>query len=224
MNIAIDGPAGAGKSTVAQLVAKRVGFTYIDTGAMYRALTLKALDENVPLADEEALIHLLRSMLILLRPGPEGQKVFVGDTEVTEEIRHPEVSRNVSIVAKHPQVRHEMMVLQRNMAKEQNVVMDGRDIGTHVLPFAEVKIFLTASIEERAERRFKELQSKGHLADLEVLKEEIALRDKLDSERETAPLRCAEDAIVLDSTGLSIDQVVEKIVELYRDTVESRRI
>ncbi|WP_134698943.1 (d)CMP kinase [Ammoniphilus sp. YIM 78166] len=224
MNIAIDGPAGAGKSTVAQLVAKQVGFTYIDTGAMYRALTLRALDRNVPLVDEEGLVDLLRSMLIILKPGAEGQKVFVGDTEVTDDIRHPEVSRNVSIVAKHPKIRHEMMVLQRNMAKEQNVVMDGRDIGTHVLPSAEVKVFLTASIEERAQRRYKELQSKGHPADLSLLKEEIALRDKLDSERETAPLRCAEDATILDSTGLSIDQVVEKIVELYRDTVESRRI
>lgn len=224
MNIAIDGPAGAGKSTVAQLVAKQVGFTYIDTGAMYRALTLRALDENVLLTDEAGLVSLLHSMTIILKQDPEGQKVLDGDKDITDDIRHPEVSRNVSIVAKHPLVRHEMMVLQRNMASEQNVVMDGRDIGTHVLPLAEVKIFLTASIDERAQRRFKDLQSKGHLADLELLKEEIALRDKLDSERETAPLRCAEDAIVLDSTGLTIDQVVEKIVQFYKDKVESRRI
>ncbi|MEW9669721.1 (d)CMP kinase [Ammoniphilus sp. 3BR4] len=223
MNIAIDGPAGAGKSTVAQLVAKQIGFTYIDTGAMYRALTLMALEKNVSLDNEESLLEILRSMTILLKQELNEQKVFIGDREVTEEIRHPEVTRNVSLVAKHPLVRHKLVDMQRNMAAEQNVVMDGRDIGTHVLPNAQVKVFLTASIEERALRRYKDLQQKGHTPDLEQLKDEIARRDQLDSERETAPLRCAEDAIVVDSTGLTIDQVVDKIVALFKERLESRQ-
>lgn len=223
MNIAIDGPAGAGKSTVAQLVAKEIGFTYIDTGAMYRALTLMALENNVTLNSEEELLNVLRSMTIVLKQEPSGQKVFIGDREVTEDIRDPHVTRNVSLVAKHPSVRHKLVDMQRSMAAEQNVVMDGRDIGTHVLPNAQVKVFLTASIEERALRRYKDLQEKGHTPDLVQLKDEIARRDQLDSERETAPLRCAEDAVVLDSTGLAIDQVVDKIVALYKERLESRQ-
>lgn len=216
MNIAIDGPAGAGKSTVAQLVAKQLGFTYIDTGAMYRALTWMAMENNVPLEREETLLELLRSITIILKQEPTGQKVFVDEQEVTTEIRHPQVTRQVSLVAKHPKVRALMVKLQQDLATKENVVMDGRDIGTHVLPHAEVKIFLTASIEERAMRRYKELMDKGHQPYLEELKQEIATRDKLDSERETAPLKCAEDAIVLDSTGLSIPQVVERIVDIYK--------
>ncbi|RXT14041.1 (d)CMP kinase [Ammoniphilus sp. CFH 90114] len=223
MNIAIDGPAGAGKSTVAQLVAKEIGFTYIDTGAMYRALTLMALEESVPLDSEEGLTNLLHAMTIYLKQEPNGQKVFIGEREVTDEIRHPEVTRHVSLVAKHPLVRFKMVEMQRVMAAEQNVVMDGRDIGTHVLPSAQVKVFLTASIEERALRRYKDLQEKGHQADLEQLKHDIARRDKLDSEREAAPLRCAEDAVVLDSSGLTIEQVVEQIVGLYKEKLESRK-
>lgn len=215
MNIAIDGPAGAGKSTVAQLVAKKLGFTYIDTGAMYRALTWMAMKKNVPLEREEDLMELLRSITITLKQELNGQRVFVDEQDVSAEIRHPQVTRQVSIVAKHPKVRKLMVQLQQNMAAKEDVVMDGRDIGTHVLPHADVKIFLTASIEERAMRRYKELIEKGHQADLEELKQEIATRDKLDSERETAPLKCAEDALVLDSTGLSIPEVVERIVGIY---------
>lgn len=217
MNIAIDGPAGAGKSTVAQLVAKQLGFTYIDTGAMYRALTWMAMEKNVPLEREETLLELLRSITITLKQEPEGQKVFVDEQDVTAEIRHPQVTRQVSLVAKHAKVRALMVQLQQDMASKENVVMDGRDIGTHVLPHADVKIFLTASIEERAMRRYKELIEKGHQPNLEELKQEIATRDKLDSERETAPLKCAEDALVLDSTGLSIPQVVERIVQIYME-------
>lgn len=217
MNIAIDGPAGAGKSTVAQLVAKQLGFTYIDTGAMYRALTWMAMGKNVPLEHEETLLELLRSITIILKQEPTGQKVFIDQQEVTAEIRNPQVTREVSLVAKHPKVRALMVKLQQGMAAKENVVMDGRDIGTHVLPHADVKIFLTASIEERAIRRYKELMEKGHQPDLEELKQEIATRDKLDSERETAPLKCAEDAIILDSTGLTIPQVVEQIVGIYKN-------
>ncbi len=215
MNIAIDGPAGAGKSTVAQLVAKQLGFTYIDTGAMYRALTWMAMERNVDVELEESLLALLHSITITLKQELDGQKVFVDDREVTSEIRHPQVTRQVSLVAKHPKVRALMVQLQQDMAEKENVVMDGRDIGTHVLPHADVKIFLTASIEERAMRRYKELIEKGHQPDLDELKQEIATRDKLDSERETAPLKCAEDALILDSTGSSIPQVVERIVQVY---------
>jgi CMP/dCMP kinase len=214
MNIAIDGPAGAGKSTVARLAAKQLGFTYIDTGAMYRALTLAALEQQLSLTEELGLLHLLEQIDIRLKLNPDGQRVYLGDRDVTEAIRYPEVSRQVSLVAKHPKIRMKMVDLQRELASQGNVVMDGRDIGTNVLPEAEVKIFLTASIEERANRRYKELLEKGHPADFEELKQEIALRDKLDMEREASPLRQAEDAFVLDTTGLAIDQVVGKIMDL----------
>jgi len=221
MNIAIDGPAGAGKSTVAQLTAKHLGYTYIDTGAMYRALTLAALQGGVTLTDEEELASLLEQITIGLKQQATGQKVFLNNRDVTKEIRHPDVTRQVSLVAKHPKVREKMMVLQRKMAGQESVVMDGRDIGTFVLPNADVKIFLTASIEERAMRRYKELLDKGHVANLADLQTEIELRDKLDSERETAPLRCAEDATVLDSTGMTIDQVVSKIIELCKNKTQN---
>jgi CMP/dCMP kinase len=214
MNIAIDGPAGAGKSTVARLVAKQLGFTYIDTGAMYRALTLAAMEKQLSLTDELPLLHLLEQIDIRLRLCPDGQHVYIGDRDVSAAIRYPEVSRQVSFVAQHPKIRTKMVDLQRKLANQGNVVMDGRDIGTNVLPDAEVKIFLTASIDERANRRYKELLEKGHSADFEELKQEIARRDKLDSERRASPLRCAEDAFVLDSTGLVIDQVVDQIVDL----------
>ncbi|HJV46537.1 MAG TPA: (d)CMP kinase [Bacillota bacterium] len=222
MSIAIDGPAGAGKSTVAQLTAKRLGFTYIDTGAMYRALTLAALTHGIPLDDERRVGELLNQITIDLRQDPNGQRVVLNNQDITREIRDPEISRNVSIVAKHPAVREKMTILQRRLAVAQNVVMDGRDIGTHVLPQAEVKIFLTASIEERAIRRYKELIEKGHQPVLEELKEEILLRDRLDSEREVAPLRPAEDAIIVDTTGMSIENVVEKIGQIYSHTNQTR--
>jgi CMP/dCMP kinase len=222
MNIAIDGPAGAGKSTVAQLTAEKLGFTYIDTGAMYRALTFAALVKDIPLEDEEKLGELLDTSIIQLKQDMDGQKVILGRRDVTREIREPDISRRVSVVAKHPLIRKKMTILQRRLAAEENVVMDGRDIGTHVLPRAEVKVFLTASIEERALRRYKELIEKGHQPDLEELKNEILLRDKLDSEREVAPLRCAEDAIVVDTTGMTIPEVVDRIVEIYSQTNQAR--
>ncbi|MBP1933478.1 (d)CMP kinase [Ammoniphilus resinae] len=221
MNIAIDGPAGAGKSTVAQLTAKHLGYTYIDTGAMYRALTLAALHEGVSLSDEEELASLLDRISIGLQQQASGQRVFLNNRDVTEEIRHPDVSRQVSLVAKHPKVREKMMVLQRKLAGQESVVMDGRDIGTFVLPDAEVKVFLTASIEERAMRRYKEMLEKGHDANLADLQLEIQLRDKTDSDREVAPLRCAEDATILDSTGMTIEQVVSRIIELCKNKTQN---
>ncbi|GAA0369569.1 (d)CMP kinase [Bacillus horti] len=216
INIALDGPAGAGKSTVAKRMADKLGYIYIDTGAMYRALTWKALQVQVDVHDEQQLVALLNNCEIRLEPGENGQKVYVDDEDVTNPIREREVTNQVSFVASHEAVRLEMLRLQRELAKERGVVMDGRDIGTHVLPTAEIKIFLSASIQERAERRFLELQQKGEQITLAELEEEIKKRDEIDSQRKTAPLRKAEDAVEIDSTGLSIEQVVQQIVTLVQ--------
>lgn len=216
MNIAIDGPAGAGKSTVAQQIASTLGYVYIDTGAMYRALAWAALQANLSTANEEAVADLLQSAQIELKRMNGVQHVIWNGQDISQDIRTPEVSNNASIVASHGKVRQLMLTLQRNMAKQGNVVMDGRDIGTHVLPDAELKIFLTASIEERADRRYAELIAKGFEANLEQLKQEIADRDKRDSEREVAPLRQADDAVLVDTTGQTIEQVVQHILEISK--------
>jgi CMP/dCMP kinase len=220
INIAIDGPAAAGKSTVAKMIAKRLSYIYIDTGAMYRALTYRALQQGIALDDEQALISLLKDTYIELRPSHEGQLVLVNGEDVTNVIRSKEVTNAVSLVAKHPLVREEMVARQRELAKNGGVVMDGRDIGTHVLPNAEVKVFLKASVEERARRRHKENIARGFPSDLETLKKEIARRDQLDSEREVAPLKKAEDAIEIDTTSLSIEEVVERIMEIVNERIE----
>lgn len=217
--IAIDGPAAAGKSTVSKLVAKKLQFVYVDTGAMYRALTLTALEAGADLESEEALLSLLQGIDIVLMQHEDGQKVLVNSKDVTEAIRTNEVTNNVSIVAKHPLVREEMVRRQQKLAADNGIVMDGRDIGTRVLPDAEVKIFMNASVEERAERRYKENIAKGFESDLEQLKEEIRLRDKLDSEREASPLVKAEDAVEIDTTALSIDGVVEKILKAVHEAL-----
>lgn len=219
ISIAIDGPAAAGKSTVAKIVAENLAYVYIDTGAMYRALTYKALREGVSLNDESDLISLLNDTSIELFPGESGQKVLIDGVEVTNEIRTAEVTNQVSYASVHEQVRKEMVNRQQMFAKNGGVVMDGRDIGTHVLPDAEVKIFLLASVEERAQRRHAENLQKGFDSDLEQLKEEIAARDKIDSEREVAPLKKADDAVVIDTTSLSIADVVEKIMGLALERI-----
>ncbi|MDA5106893.1 (d)CMP kinase [Brevibacillus thermoruber] len=221
MNIAIDGPAGAGKSTVAQQVAKRLAYLYIDTGSMYRALAWAVLNNRVPIDDEAAVSGLLRESEIRLERERDSQRVFWNGQDITDQIRTPEVSQYASIVASYPSVREQMLVLQRHMAAGGNVVMDGRDIGTHVLPDADVKIFLTASTRERAERRLKELLAKGHQTDLATLEAEIAERDKRDMEREAAPLRQADDAVLVDTTGMTIDQVVERILKICERSGES---
>jgi CMP/dCMP kinase len=213
LRIAIDGPAAAGKSTVAKIVAGRLSYLYIDTGAMYRSLTYKALSKGVALTDEDALKEVLDATVIELQPTDGGQIVLVDGTDVTDEIRQANVTNSVSHVAVHSKVREEMVSRQQQLAREGGVVMDGRDIGTHVIPDAEVKIFLLASVEERAERRHSENLRKGFPSDLEKLKEEIALRDKIDSEREVAPLKKAEDAIEIDTTSLSINEVVQEIMK-----------
>ena len=204
--IAIDGPAGAGKSTVSKICAARLGYTYIDTGAMYRALALKVLRTGQSLED------VTRDIDIKL---DEAARVFLDGREVTKEIRTPEVSRGASDVAKSGIVRKKLTELQRAMASRGAVIMDGRDIGTQVLPNADLKIFLTATVEERARRRFEELKAKENTSvDLEQVVKEITLRDKQDSEREIAPLAQAADAILVDSTRLTIEQVVETILRL----------
>ncbi|WP_079479939.1 (d)CMP kinase [Halobacillus salinus] len=220
MTIAIDGPAAAGKSTVAKMVAEKLSYIYVDTGAMYRALTWKAIQEGVALEDEEKLETLLKESDLKLVQSEKGQLVMLDGQDVSEAIRTDEVTNQVSIVAKHQKVRVEMVKRQQELVKEQGVVMDGRDIGTHVLPDAEVKIFMIASVEERAERRYKENVEKGFDADLEKLKEEIRKRDEIDSNRSVSPLVKADDAIELDTTSLTIDQVVEKIIGVVRKAEE----
>lgn len=216
MNIAIDGPAGAGKSTVAKLVAARLHYVYIDTGAMYRALAWAVQREKIAVTDEQAVAGLLAGNRIRLERVGQEQRVYWNETDITGEIRTPEVSQYASIVASNGEVRKQMLTLQRELAKQGRVVMDGRDIGTHVLPTAEIKIFLTASIRERAERRLAELAAKGHVTSLAELEAEIAERDRRDSEREFAPLKQAEDAVLVDTTGKNIEEVVEQILQICK--------
>jgi cytidylate kinase len=211
--IAIDGPAGAGKSTIAKKVAAALGYAYIDTGAMYRTVTLCYLRSGKPFSESlvtEEADHL--DLSFAYRDGVN--RVFLGGEEVTEAIRSLEVSRSVSAVSAVGGVRRAMVALQRRIGAAGGVVMDGRDIGTVVFPQAELKIFLTASVEERARRRCLELQQKGQAVDLEDLKKRIAERDHLDETRAISPLRCAEDAVFLDSTSLSIAEVTSRIIAL----------
>ena len=219
ISIAIDGPAAAGKSTVAKLVAENLSYIYIDTGAMYRALTLKALTKDVNLENAMELYTLLTQTQIQLVPEKGGQFVYLDGNDVTDKIRSQEVTNSVSIVSKHQSVREEMVSRQQRLAAGGGVVMDGRDIGTHVLPQAEVKVFLVASVEERAVRRHTENLEKGYPSDLQQLKEEIEKRDKLDSEREVAPLKKASDAVLIDTTALGIGQVVNRIVALADERI-----
>lgn len=214
--IAIDGPAAAGKSTVAKQLARDLHYTYIDTGAMYRALTKKAMDEKVDLEDDKELTNVLKNTIIELVQGEKNQLVIVDGTDVSQEIRNPIISNSVSVVAQHEHVRKEMVKRQQILAEKRGVVMDGRDIGTHVIPDAEVKIFLIASVEERAERRYKEDIQKGYQVNLGKIKEEIRERDRFDSQRKIAPLTKAEDAVEVDTTSKSIEEVKDEILTIVR--------
>ncbi|RGS74523.1 (d)CMP kinase [Mitsuokella sp. AF21-1AC] len=211
--VAIDGPAGAGKSTVAQLAAKKLGYTYIDTGAMYRAVAWKVLQQGGEVTDEK-ILSVVPTIDVDLSYENGRTTVRVDGRDVTGEIRTPEVSHIVSQVAALGPVREKMVDLQRRMATRGGVLMDGRDIATNVLPDADVKIYLTASIEERAQRRYKELCEKGLAVNLADIRRDIAARDKADMEREISPLVKADDATLLDTTGLTIDEVVAKILEM----------
>ncbi|WP_288618202.1 (d)CMP kinase [uncultured Ligilactobacillus sp.] len=214
LQIAIDGPASAGKSTVAKLVAKKLGYVYCDTGAMYRATTYAAKKNHVAYDDDQGLKEMLEKTEIRFVPAEPEQKVFVNETEVTKTIRLPEIANNVSTVSAQKSVRADLTERQRIIAEQGGIVMDGRDIGTTVLPNAEVKIFLVASVHERAVRRFKENVEKGIDTPLDVLEKEIEERDYKDSHRKISPLTQAKDAVLVDTTSLSIEEVVAKIMEI----------
>lgn len=212
INIAIDGPAGAGKSTVARKVASKLSYVYVDTGAMYRAATWDMLRQKIDADNENAVLKRLENIDIELVPGEEGQRVLLSGEDVTNEIRSLAVNRTVSRYAQIEGLRAKLSNAQRQMALRKGVVMDGRDIGTTVLPDAEVKIFMTATAEERARRRFRELPESDEAITLEQLEREIEQRDELDRNREVSPLVCADDATVLDTTSMTIDEVADAIV------------
>lgn len=221
IQIAIDGPASSGKSTVAKIIAKDFGYTYLDTGAMYRCATYLALKNQLTENDIPALLEELVAHPISFGKAVDGsQLVFLGDVDVTLAIRQNDVTNNVSWVSAVPEIRRELVAQQQRIAEAGGIVMDGRDIGTVVLPQAELKIFLIASVEERALRRFKENQEKGIPTDLETLKEEIAARDYKDSHRAVSPLKAADDAITFDTTGVSIDEVVAFISEKAKEILD----
>ncbi|SHN19854.1 (d)CMP kinase [Gracilibacillus kekensis] len=207
--IAIDGPAAAGKSTVAKIVAKKLGYVYIDTGAMYRTLTYSVLQHKIDISKSKAVVQHLEEISIDINAQ---QEVFLNSKNVTEAIRSDAVTQNVSAIASIADVRSIMVQRQQILAKNRAVVMDGRDIGTHVIPDAEIKIFLIASVSERAKRRHEENEKKGFLSNLEQIKNDIKQRDKMDSERKVSPLKKAEDAIEIDTTSMSIQEVAEKIL------------
>lgn len=211
LQIAIDGPAGAGKSSVAKVLARRLGCIYLDTGAMYRAVTWLAMNHQIAFDDMDAMKALLETIELEFKEDGGTQRLYCNGTDVTEAIRTPEISANVSAVSMIPQVREAMTAQQQKIAAGTDVLMDGRDIGTTVLPRAQYKFFLTASLAERARRRALELEQKGLAVDMEQLMADIALRDKKDSEREVSPLKQAEDAVLIDTSDLTFDEVVENL-------------
>ncbi len=210
IQIAIDGPAGSGKSTIAKKIAERLNITYVDTGAMYRALTYKVLINNVDIQNEDVIVKLAQESNIKFFQGD----IYLDNNIVNEEIRSPEVSKNVSYVAKIPRVRKILVNIQRKLALNRDVVMDGRDIGTHVLDNASLKIFLTATVEQRSYRRYMEFKNKGLKVNFDDVKKDIVNRDKIDKERKFSPLVKADDAIIIDTTDLSIDDIVDKIISI----------
>lgn len=217
MIIAIDGPAGAGKSTIAKLIAKQLGLVYIDTGAMYRAVGLKAKRNNIACSEQEKIEEMLKNTEVELKNENGATAVYLDGENVSTEIRLPEISRMASDISAVPVVRYAMVEMQRSMANKTDTILDGRDIGTFVLPNADVKIFLTASVEERAERRYKELIACGENVKREDVRSDIEKRDYNDSHRALAPLKKADDATEVDTTGMTIDQVCEKIISLVRN-------
>lgn len=218
-SIALDGPSGAGKSTIARALAQRLGVTYLDTGAMYRAVALYVLNAGAQPSAKDQVIPLLDEIDIEIRFTDAGQRVLLNGQDVSEAIRENPVSPAASQVAAIPEVRERLVAMQREMASQRSVVMDGRDIGTAVLPDATLKIFLTASAHERARRRFEELKQKGEEVEFDALQRQMLERDYNDSHRAASPLRRAEDAVKLDSTGMDIEQVVEAAEALLREKI-----
>ncbi len=215
--IAVDGPAGSGKSTVAKAVAKELGIIYVDTGAMYRTVALHCSQKDIPLEEEAAVVASLDSLDMRIEPHAEGQRIFLNGEDVTAKIRTAEIGKGASTVGAYQKVRERMVELQQAMAREHSVIMDGRDIGTVVLPEAEVKIYLDAGVEERAKRRMGELEAQGKSVDFVEIRKMIMERDRNDMNREHSPLRKAEDAIGLDSTGMSVEQVTRAILDIVAE-------
>ncbi len=213
-NIAIDGPAGAGKSTIAKIVAKKLEYIYVDTGAMYRTLALACFRDGITADDEAAVVKKCESVEVTLGYENGTQKVYLNGEDVSSEIRKEEIGNMTSAIAVYAPLRELMVSMQRKIAAENNVVMDGRDIGTVVLPNADLKVYLTASARTRAERRYKELVEKGQDCDIDAIEADIKDRDYRDMNREIAPLKQAEDAELVDSSNMDIDQVVETIIKL----------
>lgn len=213
-NIAIDGPAGAGKSTVARALAEGLGYVYVDTGAMYRAMAYFFLQKGIKKEDEPAITAAVDGADVTIRYEDGAQQVFLNGENVTGFLRTEQVGNMASHTSVYPAVRKKLVALQQRLAKTTNVIMDGRDIGTCVLPDAQVKIYLTASVETRARRRFEELAAKGESPDLQKIKEDIAERDYRDMHREMSPLKQADDALLLDSSGMGVGEVVARIAEI----------
>jgi len=228
LTIAIDGPAAVGKSTMGKLIARELGFLYIDTGAIYRAITWKVLKNNIDINDEDTISELVSNTSITIEKTDtknlnDYYHIFVDGEDVSEEIRDPWIDQNVSQIARLPKIRKQLIYLQRKLAEKANIVMEGRDIGSVILPQADIKFFFTASEEERIKRRYKELIEKGYNIGYEVVKKQIIQRDKIDSKRKYAPLIRAKDAILIDSTGKSIEEVKDKILKIINKFREYRK-
>ena len=215
-NVAIDGPAGAGKSTIAKLVAKEKGYIYVDTGAMYRGLAIHFLDKGIQPQETEKVIEACKDAEVTIAYEDAVQHVYLNGKDISSRLRNEEVGNMASVTSAIPEVRKKLLELQQNLAKTQNVIMDGRDIGTCVLPHADVKVYLTASVETRAKRRYQELQEKGEDCNLEEIAHDIEERDRRDMTREIAPLKQAGDAVLVDSSDMTIAEVVKTIVDLCR--------
>ena len=215
-NVAIDGPAGAGKSTIAKLVAKEKGYIYVDTGAMYRGLAIHFLDKGIEPGETDKVIEACKDAEVTIAYEDGVQHVYLNGNDISSRLRNEEVGNMASVTSAIPEVRKKLLELQQNLAKTQDVIMDGRDIGTCVLPGADVKIYLTASSLTRAKRRYLELQEKGTVCNLDEIQKDIEERDQRDMNREISPLRQAEDAILVDSSDLTIQQVVDRILQIFR--------
>ena len=228
LTIAIDGPAAVGKSTMGKLIARELGFLYIDTGAIYRAITWKVLKNSVNVSDENIISNLVSNTCVTIEKANckslnDYYHIFVDGEDVTEEIRNPRIDQNVSQIARLPKIRKQLIYLQRKLAEKGNIVMEGRDIGSIILPQADIKFYFTASEEERIKRRYKELISKGYSIDYEEVKKQIIQRDKIDSKRKYAPLIRAKDAILIDSTEKSIEEVKDKILKILKKYRKCRK-
>ena len=220
-SVAIDGPAGAGKSTIAKKLANKLGFIYVDTGALYRAIGLYVLSQDADSKNENEVIQLIKNIKVELKYIDDSQRVILNEKDVTGDIRTAGVSMAASNVSAMKKVREFLLDMQRNLAKENNVVMDGRDIGTVVLPFADVKIFLTASPEERAKRRYDEMLEKGMKADFKDVLEDLKIRDYNDSNRKIAPLKPSRDSIIVDTTGNTLEQSIEVLTNVVVERLNS---